>query len=132
MPGRGLGGSAADARKKQAKRVTSYVLLAETIARVGIQVGGMLDQHPYDRVLCRYARELGRLHARLFSELTAPPGAESLHRKFTEAIKGFAAAAEAYCAADYPTAAKHRQKCIREFNKSLIELIKMKQRGTIP
>jgi len=131
-PSVGWGGSAADERKKQAQKVTSYVTLAETIARVGVQVGGMLEKNPYDRPLARYARELGRLHAKLLTSLTPPEGAEDLHSKFTEAVKNFAKSAEAHCNADYAAAQSHGEKCLRDFNKALVELIKMKQRGVLP
>ena len=125
------GGAADDARKK-AQRVSSYVLVAETITRVGLQVGRMLETHPYDKALSRYARELGRLHAKLYAGLTPPPGADDLHRHFREAVAGFAKSAEAHCAADYAAARGHREKCLRDFTRALAEVVKLRREGTIP
>ena len=127
----GYGGTAAEARKK-AKRVTSYVVLAETIARVSGQVGGMVERHPYEKALATYARELGRLHAKLYAKLTPPEGAEKLHSEFQEAINEFATASDAHAAGDYRTAHKYRQKALRQFAKSLLEVLKLKKSGTIP
>jgi len=118
--------------KKKAQRVTSYVLLAEAITRVGIQVGAMLDQHPYDPALTRYARDLGRLHAKAIEKLTPPEGAEALHESFKAAVLDFSKAAEAYCAADYTTARRHRDACVRDFTKALAEVAKLKREGAIP
>jgi hypothetical protein len=125
------GGTAAEARKK-AKRVTSYVVLAETIARVSVQVGGMVERNPYDKALATYARELARLHAKLYAKLTPPPGAEDLHKEVQEAINDFAAASDAHAAGNYRAAHKRRQKAVRQFAKSLLEVLKLKKDGTIP
>ena len=127
----GSGGTAAEARKR-AKRVTSYVVLAETIARVSVQVGGMVERQPYDKALATYARELGRLHAKLYAKLTPPQGAEKLHKEFQEAISEFATASDAHAAGDYRTAHKYRQKAVRQFAKALLEVLKLKKNGTIP
>lgn len=124
-------GADGDTRKK-AERVSAYVTLAETITRVGLQVGGMLERHPYDRPLMVYARDLGRLHAKAMVNLTPPEGAEDVHRHFKEAVACFALAADAHCSGDFPTARTHREKCAREFNRALIEVIKLRKEGAIP
>jgi hypothetical protein len=127
----GYGGEDDEARKK-AERVASYVCLAETVSRVGLQVGAMLDAHPQDRALTTYAQELARLHENLYAKLTPPEGAEVLHKKFRDALTNFSKAAEGYAAADYTSAAKYRGECIRDFNAALVQVIKMKQRGALP
>jgi hypothetical protein len=125
------GGEANEARKK-AERVASYVCLAETVARVGLQVGGMLAQHPFDRALSTYARELGRLHESFYAKLAPPEGAEDLHRRFKEAVTSFTKAAEAHCAADYAAARKWRDENTRDFLKALVELAKLQKEGIVP
>ncbi len=125
-------GGAADDPKKKAERVSSYVTLAETITRVGLQVGAMLEKHPYDRALCQYAKELGALHARAVARLTPPEGAEDLHAKFKDAVTEFAQAADGFASGDYSTARKHREACVRDFNRALLEVIKLRKDGVIP
>lgn len=90
------------------------------------------QQHPFDRALSTYARELGKLHENLYNRLTPPEGAEALYGKFKEAISSFTKAAEAHCAADYATARKRRDECIRDFLKSLAELAKLQKEGLVP
>ncbi len=123
---------AAEDPKKKAERVSSYVNLAETITRIGLQVGVMLEKHPYDRALCQYGKELGALHARAVARLTPPEGAEDLHAKFKEAVAEFALAADNYASGDYPAARKHRETCVRRFNESLLEVAKLRKEGIIP
>jgi len=118
--------------KKKAERVASYVTLVETITRVGIQVGAMLEKHPFDRALGIYTRDLGRLHAKALGNLTPPEGAESLHEKFKDAVLAFARMGEAFCAGDYPTARKQREDCVRDFNRALLEAIRLKKEGVVP
>jgi hypothetical protein len=118
--------------KKRAQRITSYVVVTGAIARVGLQVNGMLGKHPYEQPLARYARELSRLHAKLFAGLTPPPGAEGLHKDFKRAVNGFAKAADAHCDGDYAAANKHRRACLRDFTRALAEVVKLKQQGDIP
>ena len=125
------GGSAEGVRTK-AKRVTSYVAFCETVGRVGIQVGGMVDRHPYDKALATYAREIGRLHVRLFDKLTPPEGAEALHKRFREAVAGFARSADAHYRTDYAEARKQRKDALAGFLKALGELAKLKRKGVIP
>ena len=125
------GDSPDDARTK-AKRATSYVLLAEAIARVAIQVGGMTDREPYDKAIATYARSLGRLHAKFLAKLNPPEGAETLHKKVKEAGAEFARMAEAHYKADYATARKHREKCLKQFTQALLEVARMKRQGVIP
>jgi hypothetical protein len=125
-------GSDADEARKKAQRVASYVCLAETVSRVGLQVGGMLALHPFDRALATYARELGRLHESFYAKLTPPEGAETLHKSFKEAVTGFAKSAEAHCATDYATARKWRDECLRDFTKALAEVAKLQQQGIVP
>jgi len=125
-------GGAADDPKKKAERVSSYVTLAETITRIGLQVGDMLDKHPYDKALCQYAKELGALHAKAVVRLTPPEGAEGVHDNFKEAVANFALCAEALAAGDYPKARMHREKCVKEFNRTLLEVFKLRQTGVIP
>jgi len=122
----------ADEAKKRAQRISSYVVLTGAIARVGLQVNGMLEKHPYEQPLARYARELSRLHAKLFAGLTPPPGAEGLHKDFKRAVAGFAKAADAHCDGDYAAANKHRRACLRDFTRALAEVVKLKQEGAIP
>jgi len=126
-----LGGGTDDPKKK-AERVSSYVNVAETITRIGLQVGVMLEKHPYDRALCQYAKELGALHAKAILRLTPPEGAEGVHESFKDAVANFALCTEAHSAGDFPTARRHREKCVKEFNKTLIEVIKLRQSGVIP
>ncbi|MBM4038064.1 MAG: hypothetical protein FJ290_06075 [Planctomycetes bacterium] len=125
-------GEAPDDAKKKAERVSSYVNLAETITRIGLQVGGMLAKHPYDKALCQYAKELGALHAKAITRLTPPEGAEGVHDNFKEAVANFALCAEAHSAGDFPKARMHREKCVKEFNRTLLEVIKLRQSGVIP
>ena len=120
-----------DATRKQAQRVSSYIFFCETVARVGIQVGGMVETHPYDRALVTYSRELSRLHLRLYSKLTPPQGAEMLHKRFKAAIEGAAKAAEAHHKADYATAHKQRAEAAGDFLKALVEIHSLKKKGTI-
>lgn len=122
----------ADEAKKKAERITSYVNLAETISRVGIQVGAMLDKTPYDRALYQYAKELGALHAKAILKLTPPEGAENLHAKFKDAVTEFASMADALCSGDFPGARKHREACVRDFNRALLEVVKLRKEGAIP
>ncbi|HPD16835.1 MAG TPA: hypothetical protein PLE19_17960 [Planctomycetota bacterium] len=124
-------GDAEDAKKK-AERISSYVNLAETISRVGIQVGAMLDKNPYDRALYQYAKELGALHAKAILKLTPPEGAEDLHSKFKEAVTEFALMADALCSGDFPAARKHREACGRDFGRALLEVVKLRKEGAIP
>ena len=121
-----------DETRKKAKRVSSYIAFCETVGRVGIQVGGMAEHHPYDKAVVTYAREISRLHARLFEKLTPPEGAETLHKRFKEAVTEFAKAAEAHYQADYSAAHKHRQKAVRDFIRALAEIGKLRRKGTIP
>lgn len=125
-------GGAADDPKKKAERVSSYVTLAETITRIGLQVGGMLEKHPYDRALCQYAKELGALHAKAILRLTPPEGAEDVHACFKEAVVSFAQATDAQAAGDYAAGRRHREKCIKEFNKTIFEIIQLRKSGVIP
>lgn len=125
-------GGAADDPRKKAERVSSYVNLAETITRIGLQVGVVLEKHPYDKALCQYAKELGALHARAVARLTPPEGAEDLHARFKDAVTEFAQAADGYSSGDYPTARKHRETCVRDFNRALLEVLKLKREGVIP
>ncbi|MBM4033273.1 MAG: hypothetical protein FJ291_16030 [Planctomycetes bacterium] len=125
-------GGAADEAKKKAERVSSYVTLAETITRIGLQVGVMLEKHPYDKALCQYAKELGALHARAILKLTPPEGAEGVHEAFKEAVTNFAFCTDAYASGDYPKARTHREKCVKEFNKTIVEIIKLRGSGAIP
>jgi len=118
--------------QKRAKAVSSYVVLCETISRIGIQVGVMLQRHPYDKALARYARDLGQLHARFMTNLKPPPGAEDLHRKFTQAVANFARSARARYEGDYPTARSFGDKCMKNFAESIEEVLKLKKRGVIP
>ena len=118
--------------KKKAERVTSYVLLAETITRVGMEVGGMLDKHPYERPLCQYAKELGALHAKAILKHTPPKGAAGIHACFKEAVTSFALAADAQSDGDYPAARRHRERCVKQFAKTLLEVIKLRKEGVIP
>jgi hypothetical protein len=126
------GAASADAAREEAKAATSYVLLAETISRVSLQVGGMLDRHPFDRALAYYARGLGRLHVRMYEKLTPPEPARILHRRFKEAVAEFAQMAEAHYKADYKTSRKHRERCVKDFLQALGELNRMKKRGLVP
>ncbi|MBL7224468.1 MAG: hypothetical protein ISS72_11515 [Candidatus Brocadiae bacterium] len=121
-----------DEARKKAKRVTSYITFCETVGRVGIQVGGMVEHNPYDKALITYAREIGRLHVRLYSKLTPPEGAETIHKHFKEAITEFAKAAEAHSSADYATGHKHRKQAIADFLKAIAEINKLRRKGTIP
>jgi hypothetical protein len=117
---------------KKAQRATSYVLLAETVARTSIQAGGMLDRQPFDKAIAFYARGLGRLHVQLFEKLTPPEGTEGLHKQVKEAVDEFALCTEAHYNADYPTARKHRERCVKEFLQALGALAKLKHEGVIP
>ena len=125
------GGEASEVRKN-AKRVTSYIALCETVSRVGIQVGGMLDHHPYDKAMATYAREIGRLHVRFFNKLTPPAGAEGVHKRFTQSVLGFALAADAHYRADYAEARKQRKEAIDAFLRALGELRRLVRKGVIP
>jgi len=125
------GAEPADAKKK-AQRVTSYVNVVETMARVGIQVGWMLERNPYDRALSQYATELGALHVRAMGKLTPPEGAEALHRRFKKAVTEFALTAAAFRSGDYPGARKHGEACRRAFNLSILEVQKLRKKGVIP
>lgn len=118
--------------KKKAERVSSYVVLADTITRIGLQVGGMLEKHPYDKALCQYAKELGALHAKAVLRLTPPEGAEDLHAAFKEAVLAFAQAADAHASGDYATGRRYREKCVKEFNKAILEVVKLRKEGVIP
>jgi hypothetical protein len=121
-----------DETRKKAKRVSSYIAFCETVGRVGIQVGGMAEHHPYDKAVVTYVREISRLHARLFAKLTPPEGAETLHKRVKDAVTEFAKAAEAHYQADYSTAHKHRQKALHDFVRALAEIGKLRRNGTIP
>ena len=121
-----------DEARKNAQRVTSYITFCETVGRVGIQVGGMVEHSPYDKALITYARELGRLHVRLYDKLTPPEGAEALHKHFKAAITEFALAADAHYRADYAEGHKHRKEAVGEFLKVIVEINKLKKKGTIP
>lgn len=121
-----------ESTRKDAAKVTSYVLLAETVTRVSLQVGDMLRLHPQDRAVAAYAKELGRLNATIYAKLKPPKGAEILHKRFGSSVENFGLMADAYAKADYKTAAQHRIKCVEEFTKSLEELIRMKKRGIMP
>ena len=121
-----------DAVRKKAQRVSSYITFCETIARVGIQVGGMVEHHPYDKALITYARELSRLHGRLYSKLTPPQGAETLHKHFKAAVEGSAKAADAHYKADYAAGHKYRKEAVGDFLKALVEINKLKRKGAIP
>ena len=125
-------GDTPDEARRKAKRAASYVLLAESICRVSLQVGGMTDRHPFDRALAAYARGIGGLHAKFLAKLTPPEGAEALHKRVTKAVNDFARMADAHYNADYPTARRHRERCVRDFTLGLVELNRMKRRGIIP
>ena len=125
-------GEATDDAKKKAERISSYVTLAETITRIGLQVGVMLEKHPYDKALCQYAKELGALHAKAVVRLTPPEGAEGVHESFKEAVASFALCTEAHAAGDFPKARTCRDKCVKEFNKTLFEVAKLRRSGAIP
>jgi len=127
-----VGAGAAEATRKEAAKVTSYVLLCETITRVSLQVADMLRLHPQDRAVAAYAKEMGRLNAKIYAKLTPPKGTEILHKRFGSSVANFAKMAEAYAGGDYEAAAKHRIKCREEFTKSLQELMRMKKRGIMP
>ena len=118
--------------QKRTKAVSSYVVLCETISRIGLQVGLMVQRHPFDRALARYARDLGQLHARFVTNLTPPPGAEDLHRKFSRAVVNFARSAKARYEGDYATARKFGDKCLADFREAVDEVLKLKKRGVIP
>ncbi|NQT52766.1 hypothetical protein HQ576_11970 [bacterium] len=130
--GHAFSGSEADDALRKAKRATSYVMLAETVSRVSLQVGGMTDREPFDKALAWYARSLGRLHVQLYDKLTPPEGVESLHAKYKSAVAEFAQMAEAHYKADYPTARKHREKCVKEFIQAVGQLAKLKRDGVMP
>ena len=121
-----------DEARKKAKRITSYITFCETVGRVGIQVGGMVEHNPYDKALITYAREIGRLHVRLYSKLTPPEGAENIHKHFKDAITEFAKAAECHYKADYAAGHKHRKQAMAEFLKTVAEIGKARRKGTIP
>jgi hypothetical protein len=121
-----------ESTRKDAAKVTSYVLLAETVARVSLQVGDMLRLHPQDRAVAAYAKEMGRLNATIYAKLKPPKGTEILHKRFGSSVENFGLMADAYAKADYKAAARHRIKCVEEFTKSLQELIRMKKRGIMP
>ncbi len=123
---------AAETSRKDAAKVTPYVLLCETITRVSLQVADMLRLHPQDRAVAAYAKEMGRLNAKIYAKLVPPKGAEILHKRFGSSVSSFGKMGEAYAAGDYSGAAKHRIKCREEFAKSLQELIRMKKRGIMP
>ncbi len=123
---------AADDTKKKAERVSSYVNLAETITRIGLQVGVMLEKYPYDKALCQYAKELGALHAKAILKLNPPEGAEDLHAVFKEAVLAFAQAADAQSSGDYAAGRRYREKCVKEFNRTLLEVFKLRKEGVIP
>lgn len=123
---------ATDDPKKKAERVSSYVNLAETITRIGLQVGVMLEKHPYDKALCQYAKELGALHAKAVARITPPEGAEGVHESFKEAVANFALTADALCSGDYTASRRYREKCVKEFNKTLLEVFKLRKEGVIP
>ena len=82
--------------------------------------------------LAIYAREIGRLHARLFDKLTPPEGAEALHKRFKEAVVGFANSADAHYRTDYAEARKQRKDALGGFLKALGELAKLNRKGSIP
>ncbi|MFW6161987.1 MAG: hypothetical protein ACODAJ_04410 [Planctomycetota bacterium] len=121
-----------DTLRKRAQAVSSYIVFCETVARVGLQVGGMVERNPYEKPLVVYARELTRLHVRLYSKLTPPPGAETLHQRFKAAVEGAARAAKAHAKADYATAQKHRKQALGDFLKAIAEINRLKKTGTIP
>ena len=121
-----------DAVRKKAQRVSSYIVFCETVARVGIQVGAMVEHHPHDKALVTYARELSRLHLRLYNKLSPPEGAETLHQRAKAAIEGAAVAADAHYKADYATARKQRKEAAGEFLKAIVEINKLKKSGAIP
>lgn len=121
-----------DELRKKAKRVSSYITLCETLGRVTIQVGGMLENNPYDKAVSIYARDISRLHLQFFQKLTPPEGAEMLHKRVKEAIEEFARAADAHAKADYAEGHKRRQKAIQEFLKAIAEIGRMRRKGTIP
>ena len=123
---------ATDDAKKKAERISSYVTLAETITRIGLQVGVMLEKHPYDKALSQYAKELGALHAKAIVRLTPPEGAEGVHDNFKEVVANFALCTEAHATGDFPKARTHRDTCVKEFNRTLFEVAKLRRSGVIP
>jgi hypothetical protein len=118
--------------RKKAKRVASYIALCETVGRVGIQVGGMLEHHPYEKAMSIYARDIARLHHQLFQKLPPPEGAEKLHKRMQDAIEAFARSADAHYKADYATSNKYRKEAMQEFLKAIAEVGRMRRDGTIP
>jgi hypothetical protein len=125
-------GESPDEIRKKAQRVNAYIALSETVGRVGIQVGGMLEHHPYEKALSIYARDIARLHHELFQKLTPPEGAEKLHKRMQDAVANFARAANAPYKADYAASNQYGKEAAGDFLQAIAEIGRLRRKGVIP